>query len=309
MVVVVSSTVRPVATSTHKLLGKNWHMIGWKKNVKDLKSVEIYGQKFVMLNDKIAPNRCPHRGASLCDGKIVNGRIECPFHKRQFGEESHPDLFGGVIVDDALWYGGRNTTDIPRLPEFDDESYKSIKMSRRLEGINPVSFTLASLDVEHVKQVHSISFVDLKPPSQSLNKYNNTMTYFYETDRVTLQIECRFWIPFTNSLRWVLHDKKRDKTMEPFILFFSATPHDKSSMTLHIRSMRKKVLGEFEFLLDPLFVAISDIPLAEDARVVRGIDSRGWKNDELTSPEDDFIKLYRQRLVEEAPSIIDKFLR
>ena len=239
----------------------------------------------------------------------MNGRIECPFHKRQFGEESHPDLFGGVIVDDALWYGGRNTADIPRLPKFDDESYRSIKMSRRLEGINPVSFTLASVDVEHVKQVHSISFVDLKPPSQSLNKYNNTMTYFYETDRVTLHIECRFWIPFTNSLRWVLHDKKRDKTMEPFILFFSATPYDKSSMTLHIRSMRKKVLGEFEFLLDPFFVAISDIPLAEDARVVRGIDSRGWKNDELTSPEDDFIKLYRQRLIEEAPSVIDKFFK
>ena len=35
----------------------------------------------------------------------------------------------------------------------------------------------------------------------------------------------------------------------------------------------------------PLFVAISDIPNFEAARVVRGIDLRGWKQDELTSPE------------------------
>ena len=59
----------------------------------------------------------------------------------------------------------------------------------------------------------------------------------------------------------------------------------------------------------PIFVAISDLPILEDAKVVRGIDARGWKNDELTSPEDDFVKLYRQRLLEEAPSIVDKFLK
>ena len=90
-------------------------MIGWKKNIKDRQTVEMYGEKFVMLNNKIAPNRCPHRGASLCDGKLVNGRIECPFHKRFFSEETHPDSFGGQIMNDALWYGGRNFNDIPKL--------------------------------------------------------------------------------------------------------------------------------------------------------------------------------------------------
>ena len=103
--------------------------------------------------------------------------------------------------------------------------------------------------------------------------------------------------------------KQNDGAIHTVIFSDPRVFNEKFSMTLHVRSMRKRILGELKFLLDPLFVAISDVPLIEDARVVRVLIFRGCKQDELTSPKDDFIKLYHQILVEEAPSIIDNFLK
>ena len=119
-------------------------------------------------------------------------------------------------------------------------------------------------------------------------------------------METRFWLPFTNSLRFLLHDKKRDKTHEPFILFFSMTPHGPSDVTLHIRSMRKVVTGfpGVEELLDLFFTAVSDIPILEDAHVVRGIDVKDmFRVDKLTA-EDDLIQLYRSKMVYSLPEVV-----
>ena len=44
-------------------------------------------------------NRCPHQGGPLCEGRIRNGYVECPWHAYQFGikDGKGPSEFGDAI--------------------------------------------------------------------------------------------------------------------------------------------------------------------------------------------------------------------
>lgn len=287
---------------------KQWHMLSWAKKAKDLQTVRLYGDQYFYLNKKVAIDRCPHRGALLSAGKLVDNSVKCPYHNRYFSPCVHPDMFSGVIKDGALWYGGDNPDDIPRIPEFDDPSYRSIYMTRSLPGASAVAFLEAGIDFEHVKSVHSVSVTDIIPPSVDIDVERNVNTHIFETPRITLKIETLFWLPFTNCLKFSLADKKKNKQYEPFILFFSETPHDDKNTTLHIRSLRKKTHPDLDFFLDLFFIAVSDLPVLEDYNVVKNVDYKRSEFDKLT-PEDNFIALYRKKMLEQCPDILDYFLK
>src|SRR5438045_518652 len=76
---------------------KQWHMVGWERDLKNLKTVKLYGDRFLVLNKKLALDRCPHRGASLSLGKVVDGCVKCPFPNRYFSEVSNPTMFSGIV--------------------------------------------------------------------------------------------------------------------------------------------------------------------------------------------------------------------
>lgn len=66
------------------------------KKIAKVEDIPVGRAKFVMLDDtpivlfnfkgKIhaLDNRCPHRGASLADGKILDSSIQCKFHLWEF---------------------------------------------------------------------------------------------------------------------------------------------------------------------------------------------------------------------------------
>lgn len=75
-----------------------WHPILLSSELKrKLVKIRRFGFEFVLWRDttgspNIFSDRCPHMGASLSQGAIVNGKLECPFHAFQFlpsGECSH----------------------------------------------------------------------------------------------------------------------------------------------------------------------------------------------------------------------------
>lgn len=259
------------------------------------------------MNNKVALDRCPHRGASLSKGKINDkDEIVCPYHGRCFSERSNPDMFSGVVQDGALWVGGNDVADIPRIPEFDDDGYRSVFMSRRLKGVNAMAFLEAGLDFEHIQSVHSILVADWFTPKVSMEKDRNVNTHTFETPSFRLRVETMFWLPLSNCLKFHFFDKKRKIKREPFILFFSMTPHEDQDVTLHVRSLRRKVHRDLDVLLDFFFIAVSDIPIAEDANVVRSIETKLMLRDEL-SYQDDFIGHYREGMIEHCPEILDYF--
>ena len=71
--------------------------------------------------------------------------------------------------------------------------------------------------------------------------------------------------------------------------------------------MRKTIQRDLDVLLDPLFIAASDVPVAEDSRVVRGVQPKNMMTlDDLTY-QDEFIKLYRKKMKRACPELVDYF--
>lgn len=280
-------------------------MVAWNRDVRNLQKVRLYGTEHFLLDGKVAVDRCPHRGASLSSGHVQQNCVVCPYHGRRFSHET-PDMFSGTLKHSALWVGGTDDSLIPHMPEFDDDSYRSIFMTRRLPGINSMAFLEAGIDHEHVSTVHSIKVANILTPEVLTDEATCTSMHVYNTPKVRLTVETTFWAPLSNCLKFEIYDKRKGTSWQPFVLFFSLTPHDQCNATLHIRSMRKKWVRDIDPLLDLLFVAISDVPILEDARVVRGVKYEGITHDCLT-PHDNLIALYRKRMRERYPDLVDYF--
>ncbi|GAQ92510.1 hypothetical protein KFL_010350020 [Klebsormidium nitens] len=207
-------------------------------------------------------------------------------------------------------------TTSPGSGEFDDPSYRTVTMSRRLRGVNAMAFLESSVDYEHIKSVHSVSIMDLIAPKVEIAEENEDVQDSapsvclsrFESPRIVLEIDTFFWLPLTNCLRFRIHDKKTDKAWQPFVLFFSTTPHDDSDITLHVRSMRKRANKLLDPVLDVLFRAISDTPILEDATVVRGVAYKGFRDDHL-SVQDGMVQLYRKRMQKACPELVEYFTK
>ncbi len=72
------------------MIKNQWYIVLMSSELKEGKPLGVtrLGEKLVFWRDKNKVNcikdKCAHRGASLCNGKVVNGEIECPFHAFKF---------------------------------------------------------------------------------------------------------------------------------------------------------------------------------------------------------------------------------
>jgi phenylpropionate dioxygenase-like ring-hydroxylating dioxygenase large terminal subunit len=51
------------------------------------KPIKVCGERVVLWKDRASIDRCPHRGARLSDGRIVEESIECPYHGWRFDRQ------------------------------------------------------------------------------------------------------------------------------------------------------------------------------------------------------------------------------
>ena len=140
--------------------------------------VRRIGEFLVLWRDNqgrvsVMKDRCPHRSSQLSLGRLVNGRIQCPFHGFEYdsdgacqlipanGRVAHvPKVFQCAVYPSQeaygliwVWYGAPRAEypPLPWFPDLEGFEYASIRadwdadMTRAVEGL---------LDVSHLPFVH-----------------------------------------------------------------------------------------------------------------------------------------------------------
>jgi phenylpropionate dioxygenase-like ring-hydroxylating dioxygenase large terminal subunit len=163
------------------MIPNQWYAVLSSKELKKhrLTGVTRFGEKLVFWRKEdgtpaCIADRCCHRGASLCTGKLLKGEVQCPFHGFQYNEKGQvtfipangrvspvPSNFkvasykvqekGGFIF---LWYGDPSLAS-DEVPFF-DELLTSFKYAESHE-VWAVHYTRAienQLDVVHLPFVH-----------------------------------------------------------------------------------------------------------------------------------------------------------
>lgn len=188
----------PSATEKASLnLAAGWYIaLPSKKLDKKPVAVRLFEQELVAWRDEtgkpvLMEEHCVHMGASLAGGKVVNGCIECPFHKWQFNssgkctvipelahipQTARQMLYSNLIEENGylwVWYGTPEPLfALPPFPKAAAQPYKYKSHSFSLVADVPARRVLENIyDGEHLKTLHdlqatSTSFT-LKPGAEA----------------------------------------------------------------------------------------------------------------------------------------------
>ncbi|MEC4812503.1 MAG: aromatic ring-hydroxylating dioxygenase subunit alpha [Scytonema sp. PMC 1069.18] len=121
-------------------------------------------------------SQCPHRGANLALGRVVDGCIECPYHGFRFATQGHctlmpcegkdthisPEMRVKTYVvreaHDLIWlWWGDNQLDYPSIPWFDELRDRPVRWaSGTMQWNVPYTRAVESLliDIHHAAFVH-----------------------------------------------------------------------------------------------------------------------------------------------------------
>lgn len=231
----------------------------------------------------VAPEKCPHRGASLSGGRVDNankGCIRCPYHNRLI-QGSMLETPDGILWDEACG------PPPPPLPEWSDPDFKTFEYTRRVDAAPSVMLENL-LDFEHVDAVHAFS---LKPGTaprivKMFGESGSRRGYALYDYGGDFLLENEFWMPYTNVLRFILGDRV-------LCLWSSLTPRGKHSLDMHFRVSR----NAYKWVPDAVIELINDFVLSEDRDVVKDIDGDFQGN--LVHPADSFVALYRHLVLQE----------
>lgn len=83
--------IKPAAATAEYRYARGWHCLGMADDYRDgkLHTLNIFGTRLVAFANEqgtisILNAHCPHMGADLSQGELVDGRVVCPFHHWQF---------------------------------------------------------------------------------------------------------------------------------------------------------------------------------------------------------------------------------
>lgn len=254
-------------------------------------------------------DRCPHRGAKLSLGKIVNNCIECPFHGFQFNHQAQcayapefakalPGLmarsFSAYEAFGMIWiYFGKNCTlfSYPELAKLDQR----FATKSRLERVwhSPVSYCIENqLDYTHLKFVHHNTLgrnfnMPLAPEVVCDERTINIFLSNPENPAIS------FFFPNT----WVLHVSANMH----LVLYFA--PINEAQTQLYLHAYRN-------FLTQPIIKQLTNfvlhfsnlIILKQDEKVVasQGSDASYLAEDDLLMKHDKAIRYFREQCLEKS---------
>jgi len=151
---------------------------------------------------RAGPDRCPHMGASLCEGRVDrDGRVVCPWHGLALGDEKHgawaplPTHDDGVLAWvrlPALLAPGEAPTDAPILPARPARFISGvIRMEARCE---PRDILANRLDPWHGAHFHPHSFLRLKVIDEDVSQITVRVVYKV-LGPLAMEVDARFDCP------------------------------------------------------------------------------------------------------------------
>jgi len=94
---------RPRATTDELNLAASWYIACPSRDLPARRPIALalFGRPLVAWRDEqrrpvLMPRHCPHMGASLADGAIVSGRLQCPFHHWRFAASGQCTAIPGI---------------------------------------------------------------------------------------------------------------------------------------------------------------------------------------------------------------------
>ncbi len=254
-------------------------------------------------------DRCPHRGAKLSLGKIVNNCIECPFHGFQFNRQAQctyapefakalPGLmarsFSAYEAFGMIWvYFGEDRTlfSYPELAKLDQH----FATKSRLERVwhSPVSYCIENqLDYTHLKFVHHNTLGrGFKMPTAPEIFCDERRINIFLNDPKNPAIS--FFFPNT----WVLHISSKIH----LVLYFTPINEYQTQLYLHVYR---------NFLTQPVIKQITNfilhfsnlIILKQDEKVVasQGNEPSYLAENDLLMKHDKAIRYFRKQCLEKS---------
>ena len=285
------------------MIKNQWYAVLDSKQVKKNKLIGVtrLSEKLVFWRDATGAvyciyDKCCHRGASLCAGKLVDNHVECPFHgfmydgsgkvtripangkhakvPENYRVHAYParDAYGFIWV----WYG-ENQADLPEIPFF-EELKTGFSYGGFSENWN-VHYTRAienQLDVVHLPFVHktTIGRGNRTLVNGPVVKWHeNLMTFYVKNEEDVGQqpqkpgavenYERLFHLQFQMPNIWqnIIADKLR--------IFAAFVPVDEENTRIYLRFyqgfMRVPVLKQ---VVNALSAVMNSVILHQDRRVV-----------------------------------------
>ncbi|WP_406504790.1 Rieske 2Fe-2S domain-containing protein [Streptomyces sp. NBC_00212] len=194
------------------------------------RALELFDLPLVAWRDGIGrpvimPRHCPHMGASLALGKVVDGSLRCPFHHWQFDASGTCTAIPGVDRIPAtarrrpyptverygfvwVWYGGGEPAfDLPDFPALEDDrgDYVGFRFSDASRGTTRQLLENA-IDYFHFMTLHGLEmnpvrFEQLHDQADARDNGRAIAEDAWFGVRVDGTVDT--WNPVTNPAKWV----------------------------------------------------------------------------------------------------------
>jgi len=145
----------------------------------------------------VAPDACPHLGASLSCGRVQDGKLVCPWHGLRLGPDGHGAWKPLPTYDDGilLWVridGREHPTDAPYLPVRPTAPLDAVV---RVEAAcEPRDVISNRLDPWHGAHLHAYSFATLRVIEQERDEIVVRVAYRVLRS-LAVEVDARFHCP------------------------------------------------------------------------------------------------------------------
>lgn len=184
-----------------------WAVLDASDRISAPRGFTVGGEELVAWRTKdgtlrVAPEACPHMGASLCDGEVDDaGRIVCPWHGLALGDRARGDWEPRIAHDDGVLAWVRLPQFLAPDERFTDAPILAARPDKFLSGVvrmearcEPRDILANRLDPWHGAHYHPHSFLRLSVIDEDVSQLTVRVVYKV-LGPLAMEVDARFDCP------------------------------------------------------------------------------------------------------------------